>query len=106
MSMTILDQVLTDLEAESAQLDGWVSVLDAAGWATVTPPEGWTVTHQIGHLHWTDLASHTAITDEAAFAHSPQECRSEPDMTRPRPQAAVLSCRPSRARTSARRRRR
>ncbi len=66
--MTILDQVLTDLEAETAQLDGWVSVLDTAAWGTVTTPEGWTVTHQIGHLHWTDLASVTAITDEAEFA--------------------------------------
>ncbi len=26
------------------------------------------MTHQIGHLHWTDLASVTAITDEAEFA--------------------------------------
>jgi uncharacterized protein (TIGR03084 family) len=68
--MTILDQVLADLEAESAQLDGWVSPLDDEGWRTITTPEGWTVTHQIGHLHWTDLASWTAITDEAAFAES------------------------------------
>ncbi|HWV26377.1 MAG TPA: TIGR03084 family metal-binding protein [Aeromicrobium sp.] len=66
--MTRLDEVLIDLAAESAQLDGWVSSLDAAGWATVTTPEGWTVAHQIGHLHWTDDASLTAITDPAAFA--------------------------------------
>ncbi|MDR7085629.1 uncharacterized protein (TIGR03084 family) [Aeromicrobium panaciterrae] len=76
--MTILDQVLTDLEAESAQLDSWVSVLDAAGWETITTPEGWTVTHQIGHLHWTDLASHMAITDEAAFAENLKEAAKNP----------------------------
>ena len=46
--MTILDQVLADLEAESAQLDGWVSALDDDGWHSVTTPEGWTVAHQIG----------------------------------------------------------
>jgi uncharacterized protein (TIGR03084 family) len=65
--MNLLDQVLADLEAESAQLDGWVAPLDADGWRTVTTPEGWTVAHQVGHLHWTDLASHLAITDRPAF---------------------------------------
>ncbi|MCW2750225.1 MAG: hypothetical protein JWR83_1335 [Aeromicrobium sp.] len=68
--MSLLDEVLADLEAESAQLDGWVALLDTDGWRTVTTPEGWTITHQIGHLHWTDLASLMAITDEAAFAES------------------------------------
>lgn len=76
--MTILDQVLTDLDAESAQLDGWVSMLDADGWATVTTPEGWTVAHQIGHLHWTDLASLTAITDEDAFAEGLKAAAANP----------------------------
>ncbi|MCW2800586.1 MAG: hypothetical protein JWQ70_2058 [Aeromicrobium sp.] len=68
--MSLLDEVLADLEAESAQLDGWVSPLDAEAWRTVTTPEGWTISHQIGHLHWTDLASHLAITDPAAFAET------------------------------------
>ncbi|MEO6604058.1 MAG: TIGR03084 family metal-binding protein, partial [Aeromicrobium sp.] len=76
--MTILDQMLADLEAESAQLDGWVALLDEAGWGTVTTPEGWTVTHQIGHLHWTDIASLTAITDEAAFAEGLKEAAANP----------------------------
>ena len=76
--MTILDQVLADLQAESAQLDGWVSALDAAGWGTVTTPEGWTVAHQIGHLHWTDLASVMAVTDEAAFAEDLKEAAKNP----------------------------
>lgn len=68
--MTLLDDVLADLGAESAQLDGWVAPLGADDWRTVTTPEGWTVAHQIGHLHWTDLASIMAITDEPAFAES------------------------------------
>lgn len=76
--MTILDQVLADLEAESAQLDSWVAPLDDSGWGTVTTPEGWTVTHQIGHLHWTDLASLTAITDEEAFAEGLKEAAANP----------------------------
>jgi uncharacterized protein (TIGR03084 family) len=65
--MNILDRVLADLEAESVQLDGWVAPLDTDGWGAVTTPEGWTVAHQIGHLHWTDLASYMAITDRPAF---------------------------------------
>lgn len=67
---SILDTVLGDLAAESAQLDTWVAGLDAAGWATVTTPEGWTVAHQIAHLHWTDDMSVTAITDPEGFAEA------------------------------------
>ena len=61
--MSTLDVVLSDLAVESLQLDAWVAVLPAAEWETVTTPEGWTVAHQVGHLHWTDLASVAAITD-------------------------------------------
>lgn len=63
----VLEGVLSDLAAESLQLDSWVAGLPAAGWATVTTPEGWTVAHQIGHLHWTDEASLAAITDQDEF---------------------------------------
>lgn len=65
--MSALDDVLTDLAAESAQLDGWVAGLPAEGWTTVTTPEGWTVAHQIAHLHWTDVTSTHAISDRPAF---------------------------------------
>ena len=77
--MTLLDEVLADLEAESAQLDGWVSPLDPEAWGTVTTPEGWTIAHQIGHLHWTDLASIMAITDPAAFAESLKVAAANPE---------------------------
>lgn len=65
--MTVLDDVLTDLAAESEQVDTWVAGLEAGGWTTVTTPEGWTIAHQIAHLHWTDAMSITAITDRARF---------------------------------------
>lgn len=55
------EQVLADLAAESDQLEGWVAGLDDDAWATVTTPEGWTVTHQVGHLMWTDRTSLAAI---------------------------------------------
>jgi uncharacterized protein (TIGR03084 family) len=61
MTNPVLESVLTDLEGESLQLEGWVAPLDEAGWATVTTPEGWTVTNQIAHLAWTDWASLVAI---------------------------------------------
>lgn len=76
--MSVLDDVLADLAAESDQLDGWVAGLDPAGWATVTTPEGWTVAHQIAHLHWTDLASVTAIEGGEAFEALMQTAAADP----------------------------
>lgn len=65
--MSTLDDVLSDLTAESLQLDQWVAGLAEPAWSTVTTPEGWTVTDQIAHLHWTDTASLTALHDPDAF---------------------------------------
>jgi uncharacterized protein (TIGR03084 family) len=67
MTNSVLEAVLADLEAESLQLEGWVTPLDEAGWATVTTPEGWTVANQIAHLAWTDWASSCAIEDGAEW---------------------------------------
>jgi uncharacterized protein (TIGR03084 family) len=76
--MTVLEGVLTDLAAESLQLDSWVAALPADGWATVTTPEGWTVAHQVGHLHWTDRASLAAITDPEEFGRSMKAAAGNP----------------------------
>lgn len=65
--MSVLDDVLADLTAESEQLDSWVSPLTEEAWRTVTTPEGWTVAHQVAHLHWTDRASVTAVAGGADF---------------------------------------
>ncbi|MGJ9422422.1 TIGR03084 family metal-binding protein [Aeromicrobium sp. CF3.5] len=70
--MSVLEEVLADLGAESEQLDGWVSELPDGGptdegWRTVTTPEGWTVAHQVAHLHWTDSASIAAIAGGTDF---------------------------------------
>lgn len=73
-----LDAVLTDLEAEGAQLESWVSPLDAARWATSTPAEGWTIAHQIAHLAWTDETSVQAACDEAAFAETVKAAMANP----------------------------
>ncbi len=71
--------VIADLEAESAQLDGWVEPLDADEWTRVTTPEGWTIAHQIGHLAWTDEASLTAIHDPEAFAEGLKLAAANPE---------------------------
>jgi uncharacterized protein (TIGR03084 family) len=62
-----LHPVLTDLRAESEDLDALVSNLPDEAWATPTPAEGWTIAHQIAHLAWTDRAAILAVTDPAAF---------------------------------------
>ena len=77
--MTVLEDVLADLAAESLQLDGWVAGLAVEGWSTVTTPEGWTVAHQVAHLHWTDAASLTAVTDPPGFGALLKAAAGEPD---------------------------
>ncbi len=81
--MTVLDDVLTDLQAESEQLDAWVADLDpepgsGGGWTTITTPEGWTVGHQAAHLAWTDTASLTAIAGGEAFDALMQTAAADP----------------------------
>ncbi len=72
-----LTEVLSDLTAESEQLDGWVCDLPDDAWSTQTPANGWTVAHQIAHLHWTDEASCNAI-DGDAFADVLKEAAANP----------------------------
>ncbi|MFB9314287.1 TIGR03084 family metal-binding protein [Nocardioides plantarum] len=58
--MTLLDDLLADLDAEGDRLREVVAVLDADGWATPTLAEGWTVATQVAHLLWTDEAATAA----------------------------------------------
>ena len=58
--MTLLDDLLADLDAEGDRLREVVAVLDADGWATPTPAAGWTVATQVAHLLWTDEAATAA----------------------------------------------
>ncbi len=65
--MVDLPALLTDLKAESEQLDALVAALPAAQWDRPTPAPGWTIAHQIAHLAWTDHRAHLAATDAEAF---------------------------------------
>ncbi|GAA4817698.1 TIGR03084 family metal-binding protein [Nocardioides caeni] len=50
--MSVLDDVLVDLTAESHLLRTAVAAANA--WDRPTPAEGWTVATQVAHLAWTD----------------------------------------------------
>src|SRR5262245_31593885 len=61
MTGSVLDAVLADLTAETADLDVRVAGLTAVQWQSPTPAEGWTIAHQIAHLAWTDQAALLAM---------------------------------------------
>jgi len=75
----MLDAVLDDLEAESAQLDALVAPLDHDGWHTGTPAEGWDVKHQVAHLTWTDEVAVASMTDKVAWDAIVVEALEDPD---------------------------
>jgi uncharacterized protein (TIGR03084 family) len=87
----MLDDLLADLEAESADLDGRVAPLDARDWARVTPAPGWTIGHQIAHLTWTDRAALLAATDEVAFYTEVAAAADDPEHFVDRAAAAYLA---------------
>ncbi len=61
---SVLEQVLSDLDAESAALEAMVAPLDESGWRTPTPAAGWDIATQIAHLAWTDEVAVAAATDK------------------------------------------
>ena len=65
--MSLLDELLDDLKAESDRLWNVVSGLDDDGWVTPTPATGWTVATQVAHLLWTDEVAVVAATDKEAW---------------------------------------
>ena len=63
----VVDELLTDLAAESAALREVVADLTDEQWRTPTPADGWDIATQVAHLAWTDEASVIAGTDKAAW---------------------------------------
>ncbi len=64
-----IDEILTDLAAETSEVRKLVQDLDDDGWAKVTPAAPWTVADQIGHLAYFDEAASLSATDPEAFTH-------------------------------------
>lgn len=60
--------ICDDLQAEQADLDTFLSRVDAAGWNTLTPAPGWMVRDQISHLGTTDRTATIAAAEPARFA--------------------------------------
>jgi uncharacterized protein (TIGR03084 family) len=77
--VSLLDQVLDDLEAEGARLEALVVDLPEAGWRTPTPAAGWDVATQIAHLAWTDETAHAAATDKERWDALVLEAMADPE---------------------------
>jgi uncharacterized protein (TIGR03084 family) len=78
-----LDQLLTDLQAETTVVDEVISDLSDAEWGRETPAVGWTVGDQVTHLSYFDDVTVLAAADPAGFrpeaehleAHGPDFAR-------------------------------
>ncbi|MGY1792434.1 TIGR03084 family metal-binding protein [Geodermatophilus sp. SYSU D00525] len=63
----LLQALVDDLEAESADLDARVAPLDDDAWLTSTPATGWDVRDTVNHLRFFDRDALLAVTDPAGF---------------------------------------
>jgi uncharacterized protein (TIGR03084 family) len=77
--MVDLAELLTDLDHETADLDGTVAGLSEVDWSRLTPADGWTVAHQIAHLVWGDRMALIAVTDPEAFGAVLAQALADPD---------------------------
>ncbi|GIF65157.1 TIGR03084 family protein [Asanoa ishikariensis] len=77
--MVELAALLTDLDAETAEVDALVKDRPRQDWDRPTPSAGWTVAHQIAHLAWTDHAALLATTDDAQFVALLAPLADDPD---------------------------
>jgi uncharacterized protein (TIGR03084 family) len=77
--MTLLDDLLADLDAETTQLQRVVEDAGDDGWGAVTPAEGWTVATQVAHLVWTDEVATLAATDEERWDAVVLEAIADPE---------------------------
>jgi uncharacterized protein (TIGR03084 family) len=69
---TVLEQLVTDLEAETEALNTILVKLDPTDWSRETPSVGWTIHDQVSHLAFFDDACALAVT-------SPDRYRAERD---------------------------
>jgi uncharacterized protein (TIGR03084 family) len=76
--MSTLARVLTDLTAESGELDVRIATLPAQTWATPTPAAGWTIAHQIAHLNWTDRLALLAIDRPDRLVEAMRQATADP----------------------------
>jgi uncharacterized protein (TIGR03084 family) len=63
--VTALPDVLSDLRAETAELDAVLRTLDEAGWHKQTPAEGWDTHDTVAHLADTNDVMYDSVTGGA-----------------------------------------
>jgi uncharacterized protein (TIGR03084 family) len=68
--MGLMDELLVDLRAETAEFDAMIEGLGPDEWELPTPAEGWAVRDQVGHLAWFDDAATVSAVDPGAFRAS------------------------------------
>ena len=68
--MPDLDELLRDLAAEHADLEGLLMDRDEAEWDRPTPAPGWSVKDQVSHLAFFDEQAALAVADPDAFQAS------------------------------------
>lgn len=66
--MSLIDELLTDLRAETADLE--CLPVGPHDWERATPAEGWMVRDQVGHLAFFDEAATRAVADPVGFRGS------------------------------------
>jgi len=62
-----IGELLEDLAAETAVVDGFLAPLAAAQWELPTPAAGWAIRDQVSHLAYFDETAALAATDEEKF---------------------------------------
>jgi uncharacterized protein (TIGR03084 family) len=60
--VTTLDEVISDLRAETTKLDDVLATLDETGWRKETPAVGWDTRDTVGHLADTDDLMYESVT--------------------------------------------
>lgn len=74
-----LEQLLTDLGAETAVFRGWIDGLANSDWARPTPAVGWSIGDQVSHLAYFDDMAVLAATDADAFRRGVEEAIADVD---------------------------
>lgn len=69
----LLEDIVSDLRAESEVFDQMLATIEVDQWLTPTPAEGWTVGDQVTHLAYFDEATTLAAVDEDAFREAARE---------------------------------
>jgi uncharacterized protein (TIGR03084 family) len=68
-----LTGLVTDLAAETADLDAMIAGLPGPAWQTATPAAGWTIADQVSHLAFFDEVATLAATDADRFRRESAE---------------------------------